>query len=120
VRHEDAKYAVTLPQQRVTALIAAEGRLSPPLRREAAAALLRKPQRISQLLNAIERQKIPANDLDAATSAGGPLKRGQNNQTGRAVLDGVILAGRRTGDRIHVEYQGEAIHTDESVFTRVL
>ena len=30
---------------------------------------------------------------------------GQNNQTGGAVLDGVILGGWRTGDRVHVEYR---------------
>jgi hypothetical protein len=33
------------------------------------------------------------------------IQGGQNNQTGRAVLDGVILGGSQTGDRIHVEYQ---------------
>ena len=30
---------------------------------------------------------------------------GTNGQTGAALLDGVILAGWRTGDRIHVEFQ---------------
>ena len=33
------------------------------------------------------------------------IQGGQNNRTGRAVLDGVVLGGRRTGERIHVEYQ---------------
>ncbi len=33
------------------------------------------------------------------------IQGGQSNQTGRAVLDGIILNGWRTGDRIHVEYQ---------------
>jgi hypothetical protein len=33
------------------------------------------------------------------------VQGGTNNQTGAALLDGVILAGWRTGDRVHVEFQ---------------
>jgi len=33
------------------------------------------------------------------------IRGGQNNETGLAVLDGVILNGWRAGARVHVEYQ---------------
>lgn len=33
------------------------------------------------------------------------IRGGQNNETGRAILDGVILGGWRTGARVHVEYE---------------
>lgn len=33
------------------------------------------------------------------------VQGGTNNQTGAALLEGVILAGWRTGDRVHVEFQ---------------
>ena len=33
------------------------------------------------------------------------IQGGTNNLTGAALLDGVILAGWRTGDRVHVEFQ---------------
>jgi hypothetical protein len=33
------------------------------------------------------------------------IQGGQNNLTGRAVFDGVILDGWRTGARVHAEYQ---------------
>jgi hypothetical protein len=32
------------------------------------------------------------------------VQGGQNNQTGEARLDGTILGGWRTGDRVHVQY----------------
>lgn len=32
------------------------------------------------------------------------IRGGQNNETGTAILDGVILGGWRTGARVHVEY----------------
>ena len=37
------------------------------------------------------------------------IRGGQNNETGTAILDGVILGGWRTGARVHVEY---AVMTD--------
>ena len=33
------------------------------------------------------------------------VRGGQNNETGMAILDGVILGGWRTGARVHVEYE---------------
>ena len=33
------------------------------------------------------------------------VRGGQNNETGTAILDGVILGGWRTGARVHVEYE---------------
>ena len=33
------------------------------------------------------------------------IQGGTNNQTGAALLEGVILAGWRTGDRVHVAFQ---------------
>jgi hypothetical protein len=33
------------------------------------------------------------------------IRGGQNNETGTAILDGVILGGWRTGARVHVEYE---------------
>jgi hypothetical protein len=33
------------------------------------------------------------------------IRGGQNNETRTAILDGVILGGRRTGARVHVEYE---------------
>ena len=33
------------------------------------------------------------------------LRGGQNNETGTAILDGVILGGWRTGASVHVKYQ---------------
>jgi hypothetical protein len=33
------------------------------------------------------------------------VQGGTNNQTGAALLEGVILAGWRTGDRVHVEFE---------------
>ncbi len=33
------------------------------------------------------------------------MQGGQNNETGAAILDGVVLGGWRTGARVHVEYE---------------
>jgi len=33
------------------------------------------------------------------------IRGGQNNETGTAILDGVVLGGWRTGARVHVEYE---------------
>ena len=36
------------------------------------------------------------------------IRGGQNNETGTAILDGVILGGWRTGELVHVEYEVRA------------
>jgi hypothetical protein len=36
------------------------------------------------------------------------IRGGENSVTGAAVLDGVILAGWRTGEPVHVEFQQKA------------
>jgi hypothetical protein len=36
------------------------------------------------------------------------IKGGENMETGAAVLDGVVLAGWRTGARVHVEFQQQS------------
>jgi hypothetical protein len=43
--------------------------------------------------------------LNGARSFTALVQGGTNNQTGAALLDGVILAGWRTGAHVHVEFQ---------------
>ena len=43
--------------------------------------------------------------IDGDRSFTALMQGGTNNQTGAALLEGVILAGWRTGDHVHVEFQ---------------